>query len=419
MCKMTQQKGGSALGKRWELLHQCCTENTQQIETLKHMVNELATAADKETSSRQADFHCLQETVHAEVIAHSGRLGIEDRIGKLEELLSATIDKYDVGLVERTAGQAFATEVPEMLESKWRLQGQLQERTLERNMAVLATEFEQRQAKLASDMQEFAAAMQTALELHKTSIKERCCIEKEAREVLNEAQIWDIRSIKASHDSQMREVQSIMYFLADEADSRQQQHLALEAARHQLHGHIMRIVEDCAAIREDKAPAPAEACAQESTSQHCMEVQQEIVQPAAYANAEERGRAAGQDDAARTAEVAHTWTPSAHTWVKQRPGGWAWGSTTTAGAKPYTPRCSRPQGHCRTATMVAKPASMPPDSFLDTPGVWQAEQQQQQQQQQQQSPLQLQQVDPQLPQLLLSAKCAKLATDASCSKLVT
>jgi len=63
--------------------------------------------------------------------------------------------------------------------------------------------------------------------------------------------------------------------------------------------------------------------------------------------------------------------------------------------------------HCRTATSVARPASMPPDSTQDTPGAWQAElQQQQQQQQQQQSPPQLQQVNPQLPQFLPSAKCA-------------
>jgi len=294
--------------------------------------------------------------VHAEVIACSERSGLEetlqgpvqDRRGKLEELLKSRVDKYDVELAERTARGAFATEVPEMLESKWRLQGQLQERTLERNMAVLATEFEQRQAKLAGEMQEFAAAMQKALEVHMTSVEERFCTEKEANEILNEAQKRDILSIKTSHDSQVMEVQSIMDFLAYETDARQQQHMELEAARHQLQGHITRIVEDCGALREVKAPAPVEACALDFTGQHCMEVQQELVQPAVYANAEECGRAARQDDAARTAEVAHPWTPSAHVWVKQRPGGWASAAASaaqvpqlpTVGARPYTPRCS-------------------------------------------------------------------------------
>jgi len=368
-----KQKGDSVLVKQWELLRHCCAENTQQTAMLKRMVTELATAVDEESSLRQADFDSLRQSLHAEASAQSKILGLEetlqglvqDRVGKLEELLRAAIDKYDVELAtERTARQVFVTEVQDMLEGKWTLQGQLQEFKLERDIAVLSAEFEQRQAKLAGEMQELAMATQKSLDLHKACIEERFCIEKD------------------SHDSQVREVQSIKDFLADETGARQQQHRALEAAREQLQTHITRIIEDFGALREDKADPT----------------------------------------------VAHPLTASAHSWV-QRPGGWSRTPAsapeslpTTVGARPHSPAASAaasrprsphcsPRSHCRTVNGIERTASVPPDSSQATLGIRQAEmhqqqqqhlQQQQQQQQRQQSQPQLQQMRPQLPQLQLA-----------------
>jgi hypothetical protein len=367
--KEFERRDDSVLDKQWQLLRHCCAENTQQIEMLKHMVKELATAVDEESSFRQTDVQNLRETVRAEVSAHSEISGLEetlqglvqDRVGKLEELLRATIDKCDIEFdAERTAREACATEVQEMLESKWKLEYQLQELKLERSMAVHGAEVEQRHAKLAGEMQEFAAAMQKALELHKSSVEERFCIDKAASEVINEVQ-----SIKASHDSQVLEVQSIKDFLVDEMDARQQQHRALDAAREQLQGHITCIVEEFGTLREDQAPASAEECAQECTSQHCIEVQHETVQPVACANAAEGGRAARRDDAAPAVEV-HPLTASAPAWVQRQPRSLAWAALSIGAAAPPVgarpSRCSSPHDHCQTLTRVARPAYMPPDS---------------------------------------------------------
>jgi len=397
-----EQRGDTVLFKQWELLHHCCAENTQQVQMLKRMVNELAKAVDEESSLRQADFQNLRETVHAEVRAHSEISGLEetlqglvqDRVGKLEELLRAAIDKYDIEFAaERNARGAFATEVQDMLESKVSLQGQLLELRLDRDMAMLTAEFDQRQAKLAGEMQEFAAAMQQALELHKASIEEHFCTDK------------------ATHDSQVREIQSIKDFLADETDARQQQYQALEAAREQLQGHITRIVEDFGALREDKVAASTDVSPQQTTGQHCTEVQQEAFQPAFHANTDEKGRAATMDDMAPAVEA---YPPSAagHTWVQIRPGGWARATLPAQASqppRPLSPRCSSPcsspRSYCRTMTRVTRPASVPPIDTAATRGVQQAElqqPQQQQQQQQQQSPRHMQQVQPQLPTFQLS-----------------